>query len=71
MWDINNGKQKLMIKAHKGTIRAMTFGNSGHRHLYSTADDRQLICHDIEINRVSKANFIMEYHLLSMYLSAL
>lgn len=53
MWDINNGRQKLVIKAHKQAVRAMTFGIAGHRHLYTSADDRQLYCHDVEINRIT------------------
>ncbi|XP_057307080.1 anaphase-promoting complex subunit cdh1-like isoform X2 [Hydractinia symbiolongicarpus] len=53
MWDINNGRRKLVIKAHKQAVRAMTFGIAGHRHLYTSADDRQLYCHDVEINRIT------------------
>ena len=30
----------------------MTFGMGRHRYLYSTGDDRQLLCHDVEVNRV-------------------
>ncbi|XP_047124557.1 uncharacterized protein LOC100212703 isoform X2 [Hydra vulgaris] len=52
IWDINDGGQKLVINAHKQSIRAMTFGLAGHRQLFTTADDRQLLCHDIEVNRI-------------------
>uniref|UniRef100_A0A7M5TY35 Uncharacterized protein n=1 Tax=Clytia hemisphaerica TaxID=252671 RepID=A0A7M5TY35_9CNID len=52
LWDINTGKQKLVIKAHKREIRALAFGATGHRKLYSAGDDRQLLCHDVEVNRV-------------------
>lgn len=52
IWDINTNKQKLVIKAHKREIRALAFGASGHRKLFSAGDDRQLLCHDIEVNRV-------------------
>lgn len=52
IWDIDDYRLKLMIKAHKQSIRSMTFGLARHRYLYSTGDDRQLLCHDVEVNRV-------------------
>ena len=40
------------MKAHKAGIRALAFGSTGHRFIFSAADDRQLLCTDIEVNRV-------------------
>ena len=40
------------MKAHKAGVRALAFGSSGHRFIFSAADDRQLLCTDIEVNKV-------------------
>ncbi|XP_065065721.1 uncharacterized protein LOC135691696 isoform X2 [Rhopilema esculentum] len=52
IWDLNNGNCRLTVKGHKAGVRALTFGSSGHRFIYSAADDRQLLCTDIEVNRI-------------------
>eukprot|EP00794_Sanderia_malayensis_P009255 gene9255-10233_t len=52
IWDINTGACRLTVRDHKAGIRALTFGITGHRFLFSAGDDRQLLCTDIEVNRV-------------------
>jgi len=52
IWDINNGNCRLTVKVHKAGIRALAFGSTGHRFIFSAADDRQLICTDIEVNKI-------------------
>lgn len=65
IWDINSGNCRLTVKAHKGGIRALAFGSTGHRFIFSAADDRQLLCTDIEVNRVRL--FIVIFYVVAAF----
>ena len=49
----------MTVKVHKAGIRALAFGSTGHRFIFSAADDRQLICTDIEVNKVCYLRWIL------------